>query len=184
MTELVLLSNASDDLHSQFEALIQGGAAAGLADKAGGVFLRRAADLSTEEATLLEAAARVILRDSDGTLAEQLRRVAAAGQVDEGVGRNGSPHRTGWTDNSEHSFASAVGDASKAAGEGLLFDNGVGGFTSDGREYVISLRGGERPPAPWSNVLANPGFRLPGDRGRRWLHMGRQQSNEPPHALE
>jgi cellobiose phosphorylase len=40
----------------------------------------------------------------------------------------------------------------------LLFDNGLGGFTPDGREYVIRLRGNERPPAPWSNVLANPQF--------------------------
>jgi cellobiose phosphorylase len=47
--------------------------------------------------------------------------------------------------------------------EGLLFWNGLGGFTPDGREYVImidgTLPGGPAlPPAPWANVLANPDF--------------------------
>src|SRR4029077_9079365 len=51
-----------------------------------------------------------------------------------------------------------VGNQRTAAGERLLFDNGLGGFTPDGREYVICLRGGERPPATWSNVLANADF--------------------------
>ena len=40
----------------------------------------------------------------------------------------------------------------------LLFDNGLGGFSPDGREYVIYLDGGQQPPAPWVNVIANPEF--------------------------
>ncbi|MEO7338619.1 MAG: cyclic beta 1-2 glucan synthetase, partial [Caldimonas sp.] len=36
--------------------------------------------------------------------------------------------------------------------------NGIGGFTADGREYVIVPPAGVRPPAPWVNVLANPRF--------------------------
>jgi len=39
---------------------------------------------------------------------------------------------------------------------GLRFDNGVGGFTADGREYVMQVGGGARPPQAWSNVVANP----------------------------
>ena len=31
----------------------------------------------------------------------------------------------------------------------------MGGFTPDGREYVISLAPGQTTPAPWANVLAN-----------------------------
>ena len=37
----------------------------------------------------------------------------------------------------------------------LLFDNGTGGFTEDGREYVLEVTPGEPTPAPWCNVLAN-----------------------------
>jgi cyclic beta-1,2-glucan synthetase len=40
----------------------------------------------------------------------------------------------------------------------VLFDNGLGGFTADGREYVIQLGPGDTTPAPWSHVLANAGF--------------------------
>jgi cyclic beta-1,2-glucan synthetase len=37
-------------------------------------------------------------------------------------------------------------------------ENGIGGFTPDGREYVIVLEGDRETPLPWSNVLANPEF--------------------------
>jgi len=40
----------------------------------------------------------------------------------------------------------------------LEFFNGTGGFAKDGREYVIVLRDGAVTPAPWINVIANPGF--------------------------
>jgi cyclic beta-1,2-glucan synthetase len=40
----------------------------------------------------------------------------------------------------------------------LLFDNGIGGFTRDGREYVVRLEGGRGTPMPWCNVLANAVF--------------------------
>jgi cyclic beta-1,2-glucan synthetase len=37
----------------------------------------------------------------------------------------------------------------------LVFFNGLGGFTKDGREYVIQVGPGQVTPAPWANVLAN-----------------------------
>ena len=37
-------------------------------------------------------------------------------------------------------------------------ENGLGGFTRDGREYVVVLDGERETPLPWSNVLANPEF--------------------------
>jgi cyclic beta-1,2-glucan synthetase len=40
----------------------------------------------------------------------------------------------------------------------LLFFNGIGGFTSDGREYIITTTPDQVTPAPWVNVLANPLF--------------------------
>ena len=40
----------------------------------------------------------------------------------------------------------------------LSFDNGWGGFSADGREYVIYLEPGRWTPAPWINVIANPDF--------------------------
>jgi N,N'-diacetylchitobiose phosphorylase len=46
-----------------------------------------------------------------------------------------------------------------ADSDSLRFFNGFGGFSADGREYVIHLPAGEhgpaRPPLPWTNVIAN-----------------------------
>ena len=41
----------------------------------------------------------------------------------------------------------------------LVMENGIGGFTPDGREYVVVLEGDRETPLPWSNVLANPDVR-------------------------
>jgi cellobiose phosphorylase len=40
----------------------------------------------------------------------------------------------------------------------LILQNPYGGFSADGTEYVIKLEPGHTTPAPWANVLANPGF--------------------------
>ena len=40
-------------------------------------------------------------------------------------------------------------------GDPLLLDNGLGGLTS-AHDYEIRLHGDALPPAPWSNVIANP----------------------------
>ena len=52
----------------------------------------------------------------------------------------------------------AVRPGASLAQETLEFDNGVGGFTGDGREYTIVLNGDECTPAPWVNIIANPDF--------------------------
>jgi N,N'-diacetylchitobiose phosphorylase len=58
--------------------------------------------------------------------------------------------------------ASVEEDTSDAPGweaEALSFFNGHGGFSEDGREYVIRLpaspTGPVRPPLPWTNIIAN-----------------------------
>ncbi|HBK69436.1 MAG TPA: hypothetical protein DDZ91_12395, partial [Firmicutes bacterium] len=42
--------------------------------------------------------------------------------------------------------------------EDLIFFNGWGGFTPNGKEYLICLKANNLPPQPWINVLANPNF--------------------------
>ena len=45
-------------------------------------------------------------------------------------------------------------------GQELLFFNGIGGFSTDGSEYVLRIPAGDDPtrlpPLPWANVIANP----------------------------
>ena len=45
-----------------------------------------------------------------------------------------------------------------AAAEPIASDNGIGGFSADGREYVVDLQPGATTPAPWANVIANAAF--------------------------
>lgn len=45
-----------------------------------------------------------------------------------------------------------------AAAHSLQFDNGYGGFSGDGEEYLIRADGDRCTPSPWSNVVANPDF--------------------------
>ena len=66
---------------------------------------------------------------------------------------------------------------------GLRFWNGFGGFTRDGRWSVIvidgtSKRGPSLPPAPWTNVLANPQFGcLVTEGGLGYTWAGNSQMN-------
>ena len=54
----------------------------------------------------------------------------------------------------------------------LIFQNGFGGFTRDGHEYVITLQPGQMTPAPWVNVLANPYFGTVVSESGVGLHLG------------
>lgn len=63
----------------------------------------------------------------------------------------------------------------------LLFDNGHGGFTADGSEYVIRVNQ-SRPPMPWVNVVANEGFGFlvsESGAGYTWSRNSRQNRLTP-----
>lgn len=107
----------------------------------GGVFLIHAAGLDERELALLFASAALVLDASTDDLAGVLqlpRTVPLPAFVPEGQATLPTPPL--------------------AVPEDLLFANGYGGFTADGREYVILLEPGRSTPAPWVNVLANPEF--------------------------
>src|SRR5262249_60273104 len=40
----------------------------------------------------------------------------------------------------------------------LFLFNGLGGFSSDAKEYVVVLDGDDETPAPWVNIISNPSF--------------------------
>jgi cyclic beta-1,2-glucan synthetase len=108
-------------------------------DVSGNLFVLRADLMTMDERTLLRSVARVVLSGQDGTLAEQLartRRVPLA-----------PPRRT-------PALSSPRTDAQLE----LDFYNGTGGFSKDGKEYVITMNEETWTPAPWTNVMANPSF--------------------------
>src|SRR5262245_32414573 len=132
-------------IHDQILSLIASGIEASMLDKPGGVFVRRADQLSHEDQVLLQSVARVVLHDENGTLAEQLQRRSRPEPLPPLLVAARSRGTT----------PRAVAEERKP---NLIFFNGLGGFTRDGREYVIFLPSGQVTPAPWVNVLSNPTF--------------------------
>jgi cyclic beta-1,2-glucan synthetase len=112
-----------------------------LVDKPGGIFVRRGEQMSDEDRTLLQTVARVVLFDDAGTLAEQVER---RGRTELAISALKAPRR----------LPEAV-PAGPLRPRDLAFFNGLGGFSRDGREYVILLEPGQTTPAPWVNVIAN-----------------------------
>jgi cyclic beta-1,2-glucan glucanotransferase len=178
MVDLVLLntrpSSYLEGLADQVMATVLSSSEAGMVDRPGGVFIRRRDLLGAAELRMLRATARVHLPcdgrrlgailDSltDATeevkelrlpargplqrtlagLVERLRvppPVASVGQV---------PERAPPVD------TVAVSEPA-GAGVPLLMDNGLGGLDPEA-SYRIRLGAGAIPPAPWTNVVANP----------------------------
>jgi cellobiose phosphorylase len=132
-------------LHEQIMGLIAAGIEANVTDRPGGIFVRPAEQISGEDRILLQTVARAIITDSRGSLADQVnRRTPPDVPVP-----NFTPTRIRRTE---------APPAAALPRRDLVFFNGMGGFTPDGREYVITTAHGQVAPAPWTNVLANPLF--------------------------
>ena len=145
--ELVILNEDvsvyRQSLQDQITSLISSGIEAHLLDKPGGIFVRRLEQIPNDDRVLLQAAARIVLDDEKGTLAEQLEHRSILEPFFPAL----IPSRTGSVDLS-----------APLAQRELIFPNGLGGFTRDGHEYIVTLQRGQTTPAPWVNVLANPHF--------------------------
>jgi len=124
-------------------SLISSGIEAPLLEKPGGIFIRRIEQVPRENLLLLQAAARIVLSDEQGTLTEQLKVF----KIPELQTPNLIPLRS--------ALPETLGSLQP---RDLIYTNGLGGFTPDGHEYVITLQPGQSTPAPWCNVLANEQF--------------------------
>ena len=131
-------------LHDAIIGVIALSIGAHLIDKPGGIFVRRRDQIGDENLMLLQSVARVVLDASHGPLARQM----GEGTVPE-PRYELLPHLRRRRRSREHAAP---------AQRPLLFDNGIGGFSADGREYIITLRHGQNTPAPWINVIANRFF--------------------------
>jgi cyclic beta-1,2-glucan synthetase len=141
----------------------------------GRVFLLRADLLGPEGREALRAAARVDLSARRGSLAEQLSKLSDP-ERDAGatIPRKNKPATDGET--------RAPFDILP-----MQFYNGIGGFSPDGHEYIVLLNGGQRTPAPWTNVIANKdfGFQVSAEGGGFCWALNSQQnqinawSNDP-----
>ncbi|MDY0226440.1 MAG: glucoamylase family protein [Desulfomicrobium apsheronum] len=132
-------------LNDQIMDLVAAGVGSGGTDQPGGIFVRSANRFADEDRILIQAVARVILSDTLGTLAQQIDgRTLPRIRIPQLV-----PSRT---------HRSEPLPSTPQPRHDLTFFNGLGGFTPDGREYVITTAQDRATPAPWINVLANPLF--------------------------
>ena len=109
----------------------------------GRVFVLRADLIDPDMRSLLVSTARVVIVAQQGSLSDQLDRIAE-------VAERLHPIKE---------FPAAPPERPAATGmPELEFFNGLGGFAEGGKEYVTILGPGQSTPAPWVNVVANSTF--------------------------
>lgn len=111
----------------------------------GGIHLIASWHIRPEILHMLERSGRLLLDEGGDALQEQVERSRSA-PIPRPIFAPIAP-------SSDHGPPPAL-----QRPEGLLQDNGLGGFSEDGEAYVIHLESGEATPAPWSNILANDHF--------------------------
>ena len=179
MCDLVILNEHPptylQELNDELLSTVMASSEAGLLDRPGGVFIRRADVLKPEEIQLLHSLARIQV-DCDGLgLGNFLEfpsvedTYLSSGQIPalSAIHADSIASRTeedGSYAASEHAVISHVmpeirgkdgAGSGEVSGEGLSLFNGLGGFNEAG-EYEIRLTGNTLPPAPWINVIGNP----------------------------
>lgn len=130
------------DVQDELQRMAESGPSHVWMDRPGGLFLRRGDAMSEQDRVLLRAVSRAIFKGSRGGLEVQLRRPQLPPVP---------PRPLVTTAKKRQDIAREPAGPGRSA---LQFFNGYGGFTQDGREYHVSAR----PPAPWSNVVANAQF--------------------------
>lgn len=145
--ELIFIDAASsgyqaDDLGGIRRALVRTGTNSWLQQR-GGIFVLASDQLTPEARRRIEASARVFIDAERGPLHDQWH------------GRPLAPPPLPLFPRTGSETAKPARPLSRPR---LVLANGYGGFTEDGRQYVIRLPAGRATPAPWCNVLANPQF--------------------------
>ncbi|HSK10873.1 MAG TPA: glucoamylase family protein, partial [Vicinamibacterales bacterium] len=134
-----------DEVQGSLAGLVREPRFAGWIDKPGGVFLLRTDGMREADRDLLIGGARVVLRSDLGDLEPQLDRPAPWLYPEQPLAPSATPRQP-------------EASPTPVAVPPLLMANDLGGFTADGREYVVVLEGDRETPLPWSNVVANPAF--------------------------
>jgi cyclic beta-1,2-glucan synthetase len=161
----------AQDLQDSLETIVrtsQSGPVHELHPGRGGVHILRADQLTIEDHTLLQTAARAVLLSRQGSLADQVIRMERPRKI----APSSSPPaaRSGPIQSSPNAVVQQPD---------LEFFNGLGGFAGDGREYITFLGPGQSTPAPWVNVVANAEFGfLVSESGSGYTWSGNSRENQ------
>jgi cyclic beta-1,2-glucan synthetase len=145
--DLVILnedvSGYRQELQEQIQQLLTVNNSLATGERQGGIYVRSVDQISTEDYILFQTVARAIISDNRGSLHDQLNRPTRRKKINSLV-----PERKRLP----------IQQKRVNAPTDLLFNNGHGGFTRDGKEYVVYIDNGNLTPLPWVNVLANKNF--------------------------
>ena len=131
-------------LQEQIQGLIAAGVGVASNERQGRIFVRPIDQVSSEDRILFQSIARIIISDKKGSLEDQ-------------VTKRQTP---------KPAIAKLVPSKVQAPSQNqelqipadLQYFNDTGGFSANGKEYVIITDKKKRTPLPWINVLANPSF--------------------------
>ena len=170
LTDLVIWNEDASGyrrvLNDQILGLIAAGTEAQLVDQPGGVFVRHIDSFPEEDRVLLQAVARIVIRDVEGPLDQQLERRRQSMTLARAL----MLPPTRQAPSPEGSVAPMP------PRDDLIFANGIGGFTRDGREYIVDLPPGRHTPEPWVNVIANSRLgTVVSERGSAYTWYGNAQ---------
>ncbi len=117
----------------------------------GGIYLLHSDQMDKNEKILIQTAARVVFKGSEGSLESQL-----------GAYIKPIHHLPKFLPTSQSKkviMADLSSYEEKLGGKiETVFNNGFGGFSTDGKEFVINYQPGKMTPAPWVNVIGYPQF--------------------------
>ncbi len=157
MIDLVILntkdSGYEQELNEKIHKAISQMEAQEWVNSRGGIFVLTASNMEKKSITLIKSGAAVLLDLKSADLEAHLEK---AEEIEPSL-----PPLVPTADDAQYDV-----DITISRPEDLVLDNGLGGFTEDGREYKIFLgdypkstkETGQQTPAPWINVIANQKF--------------------------
>ena len=165
--DLVILNDHptsyAQDLQHALEALVRS------SGQTGTVRLLRGSLMSETVRELLFSVAYVVLTGKGGNLQHQITHIEMM-------------QRTKVVQTAVRPCKAYHGPQEAPEAPQLELANGYGGFTSDGKEYAVIIRGKTRPPAPWINVVSSPhfGFQVSAEgSGYTWAENSKENQLTP-----
>lgn len=136
-----------------------------MVDQPGGIFIRSANSMPPEDRRLFYTVARIVIKAEAGSLRQQMELQEVRFEAEEIV----------FSENK-------LKYISREEPLDLAYYNEYGGFSKEGREYIIRLKENNHTPAPWINVIANKDFGfIVSERGSSftWAENSRENKLTP-----
>ncbi|MCB8816548.1 GH36-type glycosyl hydrolase domain-containing protein [Desulfosporosinus shakirovi] len=159
LADLVILNEDESGYVQAFQDslrdFISMGHARDLLNQPSGVFLLQKGLVQPDVLNLLCTVARITFIGEGGSCSVQVRKKAKLSTRESELLADNSQDQSLQND---QNIINMVQDVTEGSDGPLHFANGYGGFSEDGKEYIIELQEGMNTPLPWINVIANSKF--------------------------